>query len=184
MPAKTLSAIGQYLYWSYSNLGMAHAALSAGVDSYNRMHYIIRNKMYAGLTTGTMKLGPMKDDERLKLILPLACCYCGSTKALTLDHLIPVSRGGEDSGDNLVWACRTCNCSKGATDLMEWHGKNGLFPSVLLLRRYMKIVIGFCVDNGLMGTSMDDLPTLPFSIHCIPHEFPPLNQLRLWVIPI
>lgn len=30
----------------------------------------------------------------------------------TLDHLIPLSRGGEDKKDNLVWSCYRCNYEK------------------------------------------------------------------------
>ncbi|MCS6822498.1 MAG: HNH endonuclease [Microscillaceae bacterium] len=41
------------------------------------------------------------------------CQYCGSTKDLTLDHVLPRSRGGKSSWDNLVTACKPCNSKKG-----------------------------------------------------------------------
>ena len=41
------------------------------------------------------------------------CQYCGSTRQLTLDHVIPVSKGGKNSCDNVVTACETCNNRKG-----------------------------------------------------------------------
>ena len=42
------------------------------------------------------------------------CQYCGTrTKDLTIDHVIPKSRGGDDSWDNLVSACKPCNNKKG-----------------------------------------------------------------------
>jgi len=41
------------------------------------------------------------------------CQYCGSTKRLTLDHIIPRSKGGEHSWTNVVTACERCNSSKG-----------------------------------------------------------------------
>jgi 5-methylcytosine-specific restriction endonuclease McrA len=41
------------------------------------------------------------------------CGYCGSTKNLTLDHMIPKSRGGDSSWTNLVTACMRCNTRKG-----------------------------------------------------------------------
>lgn len=40
------------------------------------------------------------------------CQYCGSTKQLTIDHIIPRSRGGEDTWENLVVACMPCNTKK------------------------------------------------------------------------
>lgn len=48
------------------------------------------------------------------------CVYCGATEKLSLDHVHPVSRGGDNSIDNLVTACRSCNSSKGAKDKEEW----------------------------------------------------------------
>lgn len=37
--------------------------------------------------------------------LPHACSYCGSDERLTVDHLMPRSRGGPETADNVVWAC-------------------------------------------------------------------------------
>jgi 5-methylcytosine-specific restriction endonuclease McrA len=42
-----------------------------------------------------------------------ACVYCNSADRLTLDHVLPRSRGGRDSWDNLVTACQRCNTEKG-----------------------------------------------------------------------
>ena len=48
------------------------------------------------------------------------CCqYCGSGLRLTLDHVIPRSRGGASSWDNVVTACVTCNLKKGDRLLHE-----------------------------------------------------------------
>ena len=42
------------------------------------------------------------------------CQYCGyKGDSLTLDHVIPRSRGGKDSWNNLVAACVSCNINKG-----------------------------------------------------------------------
>lgn len=41
------------------------------------------------------------------------CQYCGITTDLTLDHVLPRSRGGKSSWTNLVTACKTCNSKKG-----------------------------------------------------------------------
>jgi len=42
-----------------------------------------------------------------------SCQYCGSRKRLTLDHVIPRSRGGSHTWDNVVTACERCNSRKG-----------------------------------------------------------------------
>jgi 5-methylcytosine-specific restriction endonuclease McrA len=42
------------------------------------------------------------------------CQYCGTTTHLTVDHVIPRSRGGASSWDNIVTSCAPCNRRKGA----------------------------------------------------------------------
>lgn len=48
------------------------------------------------------------------------CVYCGSKERLTLDHVIPISKGGETSIKNLVVACQRCNTSKGDKNVLDW----------------------------------------------------------------
>lgn len=47
------------------------------------------------------------------------CQYCGSTKNLTIDHIIPRSKGGDDTWENLTVACMPCNTRKGDKLLEE-----------------------------------------------------------------
>ncbi len=48
------------------------------------------------------------------------CQYCGrETRELTLDHVMPRSRGGQHSWENLVSACIPCNHRKGERVLAE-----------------------------------------------------------------
>ncbi len=51
------------------------------------------------------------------------CAYCfRKPKRLTLDHVVPLSKGGSNAIENCVPACKTCNSSKGAKDLKAWLG--------------------------------------------------------------
>ena len=124
--------------------------------------------------------GALVDDERLKMVLPQACCYCGSSLRLSVDHLIPSMRGGADTGDNIVWACRACNSSKGDRDMLEWFQTKGAFPPLLLLRRYLKLAITITRAHDLMNATLNEATDLPFTASAVPTTFPSPNALRLW----
>jgi 5-methylcytosine-specific restriction endonuclease McrA len=51
------------------------------------------------------------------------CHWCGGAfppEELTMDHVIPLSRGGKASRNNLVPACKQCNSSKKYLLPIEW----------------------------------------------------------------
>ena len=50
------------------------------------------------------------------------CVSCGTHKELTVDHKLPLSKGGDDALSNLQTLCRTCNTSKGVKTMEEWLG--------------------------------------------------------------
>lgn len=176
-----VTTVGELLHWSYANLAMAHSAVNAKAGKYGPVHYMVRSRLYAGLKTNSMNIGPLADDERLKMVLPQACCYCGSREFLSVDHLIPTKRGGTNTGDNLVWACRACNSSKCANDVLEWLASRNEFPPLLLLRRYLKVAIEISRNRDIMHVVLAEAPPLPFSLSAIPKAYPPPSQLRLWV---
>lgn len=41
------------------------------------------------------------------------CIYCGTHKKLTIDHVMPKSRGGLNTWENMVTCCFDCNSKKG-----------------------------------------------------------------------
>ena len=47
------------------------------------------------------------------------CVYCGSSGRLTLDHVVPRSRGGDSVWENVVTSCAPCNLRKGNRLLEE-----------------------------------------------------------------
>ena len=44
-----------------------------------------------------------------------ACVNCGATENIEIDHIIPISAGGENTIDNVQPLCRHCNATKGAS---------------------------------------------------------------------
>ena len=48
-----------------------------------------------------------------------SCQYCGSRGDLTFDHVVPRTRGGRTSWENVVAACSKCNLKKGSRSLKQ-----------------------------------------------------------------
>jgi 5-methylcytosine-specific restriction endonuclease McrA len=61
------------------------------------------------------------------------CQYCGGGNDLTFDHVIPRSRGGQTTWDNVVAACSACNLRKGGkapNEARMWPAQMPYQPSV------------------------------------------------------
>ena len=181
MAKATRETVREYLFWAYANLAMAHTAIDKNQTTYGRFNFMIRAKLYKGLATSSMNIRTLFDDEKIKLSLGSKCNYCNSKEKLALDHILAQKLGGKDEGDNLIYACKSCNSSKGKKDLMEWMEFRGEFLPLMVIRRYLKLTIAFCIDNNLMDIKLTDLDLqeIPFKLNLIPTKYPTPDKLRL-----
>lgn len=58
--------------------------------------------------------------RELERLYSSKCFYCQSVQNITIDHVVPISRGGTHSIGNLVACCKPCNSSKHARFITEW----------------------------------------------------------------
>lgn len=56
-----------------------------------------------------------------------ACAYCGSQVDIQQDHVVPLSRGGHYTTQNIIPACKGCNSSKRANDMEYWYRTQDFF---------------------------------------------------------
>jgi hypothetical protein len=176
-----LETVGDLLYWSYANLAMATDAEKRGIARYDRVGWMIRARLFKGLRDATMNVGSLFADVR---DLPSdRCVYCAAVPPpkLQADHLIPRSRGGPESGDNLVWACAPCNVRKHARDLLEWYASQSRLPPLALLRRYLKLALAEAREQRLMDTNLDERPAVKFSLEHVPTQYPQPGELS-WTV--
>lgn len=75
------------------------------------------------------------------------CAYCGKELPLEMDHLIPTTRGGRATVDNIVPACRSCNSSKGAKPFREWFRSRPFYSEA---REFQ--IIAYISAAGMWGT--------------------------------
>jgi len=155
MAKQTIETVRELIYLSYANLAMAHTAVDKKQESYGAFNYMIRARLLKGLKDGTMNMRTIFDDEKIKLQTGSICNYCGSVEKLTLDHIFPQKFGGQDEAENLIFACKSCNSSKGKRDLMEWMNLRGQFLPLMIIRRYLKLIFNYCNENGLLDKKIE-----------------------------
>ncbi|HVM09247.1 MAG TPA: HNH endonuclease [Acidimicrobiales bacterium] len=69
------------------------------------------------------------------------CQYCGAA-AENIDHVVPRSRGGTHSWENVVAACRPCNARKEDRFLHETHMRLRRSPAAPIGRAWMLLAMG------------------------------------------
>lgn len=57
---------------------------------------------------------------RAEVLGDAKCAACGSSDALEIDHIVPISRGGSSERDNLQALCESCNRAKGRRTMDEF----------------------------------------------------------------
>ncbi len=59
-----------------------------------------------------------------------AYCYEHLGKNKQVDHVMPISKLGADVLENIVYACQSCNCSKGDRDPIKWYRSQPFWSEV------------------------------------------------------
>jgi 5-methylcytosine-specific restriction endonuclease McrA len=73
------------------------------------------------------------------------CAYCGATgRPLQRDCVLPISRGGRYTLENVVPACASCNASKCNDEVTSWLRRKRLDERAFLLR-YREIALALAV---------------------------------------
>jgi hypothetical protein len=151
IPPKHVQTVRQLIYWEYAKL----IAKAAGFED----NYGFITSRYKKLLSGEMKWSSSLRDHIKELEKGNVCAYCGSSDALSADHIIPISRAGVDprivrlleSADNCVCACRKCNSSKGDQDVFEWYGEERAdeIPKIVL-SKFLKLAYDMHETQGTL----------------------------------
>jgi 5-methylcytosine-specific restriction endonuclease McrA len=59
-------------------------------------------------------------DREIKRLLSAPCAYCGAIREITIDHVVPLARGGDHTIGNFLPACKSCNSRKKDSFITEW----------------------------------------------------------------
>ena len=169
---------GELLYWSYANLQMLVFALQKGKAKYDTSCFMIRAKAFKAYKDGRWTIRDLMQFNVSKIRNNDFCWYCGCElppSELTIDHVFPRSKGGDNNMDNIMMVCKSCNSSKGNMDLFQWYCVvRQTFPPIPVATHYLKNIYLYAVEHDLMGKHSDEIDSmdLPFNWRFIPLEYP------------
>jgi hypothetical protein len=102
----------------------------------------------------------IRPEKRLAIYIRdgFRCLYCGtdlrdaSPADVTLDHLVAKDAGGSNEADNLVTACRRCNCSRGSRVWTEFAPGGAHDRITATIARPLNIELARAIIAGVVGT--------------------------------
>ena len=115
MPPPAVKSVRQIIYYQY-------AKIIASSSGFGKAHYGMIMSKWKELCAGTIHWSSSVREWIREMEHPGECIYCGGKKDLTTEHILPRNCGGEDTTDNVVRVCKSCNSSKGGIRLYEWKG--------------------------------------------------------------
>ena len=168
------------LLYEYAKL-IADAAVAgrpdqAPVDRNGGLYWTFVARTFAKLVAGKISPSSILRENKLMVTSGQECAYCGSTMNLQWEHIIPRSRGGPDTIDNLVLSCSSCNLQKGAMNPIEWYDKKGLqrmHVPRLVMGKLLKLVLDEHARRGTLEST--DFPPgqgLGTYRSCLVFDFP------------
>lgn len=82
---------------------------------------------------------------------------------------------------NIVYSCKSCNCSKNKNDLLVWYTNKDEFPPILVLRRYLKLAFMHFKDTAVFDLPISEIDNYTdiFRLDLLPYRFPQPASLRL-----
>ncbi len=154
MPPSAVRTVGDLIYWQYAKI----ISESAGAG---RRRYPFVMDRFKKLQSGEIEWSTAVREWVKEHEIRGLCAYCGSAAGLSVDHLLPRSRGGPDAADNAVLACRNCNSSKGDRGIYEWFGLEMRYEVPRIVEgKYLKLLHRLHGERGSLQAGRADLQAL------------------------
>jgi hypothetical protein len=153
MPPPYVKTIRDELYYEYAKL-ISRSALG-------KINYGFIGDRFKELRANHITISGTIREWEQEQRLPKQCVFCGATRSLEKDHLVPQSRRGSNSADNMVWSCKTCNTSRRNRRIFEWLGlekKDQLRR--LVAGKYLKLLLNMHEIAGTLDTHKKEIERL------------------------
>jgi hypothetical protein len=154
LPPAYVRTIREEILYEYAKL------ISRSVFN-GRINYRFVSDRFKALRDGVATISGTNREWQREQELPKQCVFCGVCENLQVDHLIPRSRGGSDSADNIVWSCSACNASRGDQGVFQWLGlkkKDNLHR--LVAGKYLKELYEMHDQHGTLYVHKESITQL------------------------
>ncbi|HUI28708.1 MAG TPA: hypothetical protein VLX91_00725 [Candidatus Acidoferrales bacterium] len=130
MPDKEVKTIRDLIYYQYAKIITCRAFNVPDGQQAKKLHYGFIKKTFHDLKSGGKSWSHIEREDWQLVEAEKKCAYCGSTENLTREHIVPKSLHIKpdcptcdhiQSIHNEVWACGSCNSSKGTMGLYEFY---------------------------------------------------------------
>ncbi len=154
MPPAAVKTLQDLLYWQYSKI----ISESAG---FGKNNYAFIMNRYNKLKNSEIEWSTSIREWIHERENPDQCIYCGKQDRLTVEHMIPQSRGGPDHPDNAVWVCSECNTKKGDKRLYEFYGLGSRNELPRIAEgKYLKLLYQELDSRELLDMGRDNIAEL------------------------
>lgn len=148
MPPSAVKTIRDLIFWQYAKI----ISESAG---FKKTDYGFIMDRFKKLQNGNIEWSGSIHEYVIEREKPDKCIYCSRKEKLTLEHILPTSRGGPNTPENAVMVCSSCNSSKGAKRLYEWIGLDGRNDVPRIAEgKYLKLLYTLHEKNGTLNKNL------------------------------
>ena len=98
--------------------------LSRIYNKKNKDKIVINSQKQRAVAKGLTSTLAVEQWLQIKKQFNNKCAYCGGKKPLEIEHFIPSTKLGILTINNIIPACKSCNCSKKSSDFFAWYPKH------------------------------------------------------------
>lgn len=155
MPPSAVKTLRDLIFWQY-------AKIISGSAGFGKRNYGFVMNRFKKLQSREIEWSSSIREWVYERENPDQCIYCGRKgRELTVEHMIPLSRGGPDHPDNAVWVCSSCNSSKGDKRLYEFFGLENRYKIPRIAEgKYLKLLYDELEKRGLLNVNKENLTAL------------------------
>jgi len=121
----------KFQYGELSEQSRPHQTYIKKLKEYGLLNRVVVNNKSNTMSAKRKRLTQKKKDEILSKY-KYECQYCGEKNCdMVVDHITPLIKGGDNSDDNLICTCVSCNSRKSDLSLQEFYdNNNGVYKNL------------------------------------------------------